>query len=418
MTAERMKNSPKTKRLFSNVSVMLLSLLISLLVGEITLRVFSAKTDSIATHHDLCCQYDPLLGWKKKPNAKVKHVTGEYNITEYFNSKGLRGPEYSYNKNNNEYRILILGDSFAEGYTVEFEELFSEVLKRILNKNPGNAYYETINSGTGGYSTDQELIFIQKEGINYNPDLTLLMFHDNDVWYNNQSKYWRGHKPIFTLQNGELFLTDASAHSPQSSNASKEIRYVSREKRLHRIKTWLGKKSHLYRLTSERIKNIYFLSRLLIKLGLQDNPLEGEFGIYAKTYNANIRKAWKITEAILIKLKIETASVGSKLLVFYIPSSAGVYPEIWQATRKKYRISDKNWDVEQPRVELEAICNRNNIDFISPIELLKATAHKLKIKGKRLYFARDNHWNAIGHKTAGEILAKYINSHYLTKDKQ
>ena len=129
------------------------------------------------------------------------------NITH---SRGVRGLEYSLEKVSDEYRIVVLGDSFAEGYTVEFEELFSEVLKQRLNEQ-GSRRVEVINLGVGGYSTDQELLQFQNEGIHYHPDLTIVMFHDNDVWYNAQKRYFawrRGYKPLFRLKRNALHLTN------------------------------------------------------------------------------------------------------------------------------------------------------------------------------------------------------------------
>lgn len=148
------------------------SLFFTLFILEISVRILSPPE-----HNQLFMEYDSLLGWGKKPNVVGEHITSEYSITEIMNSKGIRGPEYSYKKADDEYRILILGDSFAEGYSVEFNQLFSEVLKTKLNNDSrSDVYFEIINAGTGGYSTDQELLFFQTEGKKYNPDLTILMY--------------------------------------------------------------------------------------------------------------------------------------------------------------------------------------------------------------------------------------------------
>ncbi len=118
------------KRTAANISLMLSSIALALVIGEVVLRVVAPIHQG---HHKLFCQYDPLLGWSKIPNAKGQHCTAEYSVTERFNSRGIRGPEYSYEQDANQKRIMILGDSFAEGYAVEFNSLFSEVLKASLN---------------------------------------------------------------------------------------------------------------------------------------------------------------------------------------------------------------------------------------------------------------------------------------------
>ena len=165
---------------FGNLALIFTSTLFSLAVAEILLRAFQEERQ--VHEHKLFCEYDPLLGWRKIPNMTGIHVgpEDEYRIRESMNSKGIRGPEYPYNKADKEYRIFVLGDSYAEGYTVEFDELFSEVLKRNLNKRHTRPI-EVINTGTGGYSTDQELLLFKNEGVKYQPDLTVLLFCGNDV---------------------------------------------------------------------------------------------------------------------------------------------------------------------------------------------------------------------------------------------
>src|SRR5262249_28108666 len=152
-------------------------------------------------------QFDALLGWRKKPGVTDTLVTSEYRIVEATNSRGLRGPEYSIEKPKGTRRILLLGDSFAEGYTVDFRDLCSQVLQRALNQ-AGAGQFEVINAGTAGYSTDQELLYYVNEGRNYRPDITVVLFYVNDVWYNDQSRYWRGFKPRYVGRGGELQLTN------------------------------------------------------------------------------------------------------------------------------------------------------------------------------------------------------------------
>jgi len=437
--------SKKIKRLFTKSTIFLLSILFSLSASEILIRAFSPKPSKRLGHNQLFVEYDPLLGWRKIPNKKGKHVKYEYEISESMNSKGIRGPEYSYDKIYNEYRILILGDSFAEGYTVEFNELFSEVLKRELN-NKGDKYHEVINTGTAGYSTDQEFLFFQNEGKKYAPDLTILMFYQNDVWYNNRNKYWRGYKPLFKLEDGELRLTNVPVLKLETQ--SNQTHYITTKNTQHmkirntmavfpRIKKWLYEKSYLCNFITDRIRNTYYLHALVIKLGLTEKNIQkeddernnengiddkiglipDEFRVWAKVYNTEIRDAWKITEAIIIKLKEETTAVGSKLLVFYNPDQASIYDEEWQATKRKYGISDKSWSIDLVGIELEAVCKRNNIDFINPTATFRAEANKIKIEGGRLYFIKDGHWNVNGHKFVGEILTKYFNTNYSMNNK-
>jgi hypothetical protein len=392
--------SSKLRSLFVNLSLLAVSTFLALLIVEVIVRI--SKTPAIIqTHQQLFVEHDPLLGWRKIPNATGVHATSEYTIEEQFNSRGLRGPEYPYEKSNGEYRILILGDSFAEGYTVPFDELFSEVLKRSL-VHP-NKRVEVINAGTGGYSTDQEVIFFAMYGKKYTPDLTILLFYQNDVWYNGQARYWRGFKPRFEfLENGDLSLSGVPVPLPGRSNAE--------DSGFRRLKRWLRTNLHTYQLVSESVKSSAALNAMAVKAGLVDKSesdfVPEEFRVFEKGCSQRLAELWRLTKALLLRLKDDTASVGSRLLIFYVPFRASIYYAEWEQMKREYGMKEGNWAPELPGVVLQNICERHGLECLDPTELFKRTR-------ERLYFVEDGHWNPVGHRTVGETLAGYIATHVL-----
>jgi lysophospholipase L1-like esterase len=412
--------SSRIQNILSNLAIFLGALLFSWFICELGLRAFYRTPPRQPGHHQLFMEYDALLGWRKIPYITGQHVTSEYAVSERMNSRGIRGPEYTYERRLDEYRILVLGDSFAEGYTVEFHELFSEVLKHRLNANASDRYYEVINSGTGGYSTDQEFLFFQHEGKKYKPNLTILLFYDNDVWFNNRPKYRRGYKPLFHMEDeGTLRLTNVPVPQPDSALKVDAIEGRFWKNPLDTIALWISKKSYVYRFVSDRIMGTAFLHKFAIKIGLvkvhaedpagdKPAPIPDEFRVYQNEQNTEVENAWRITEALLQKLNEEVASVGSILLVFYVPVRASVYLDEWQKMKRQYGIAEDQWSIEHIRNTLMAICQRSDFDCLDPLDAFRAEAYRLRTVGKRLYFIDDGHWNADGHRFVGEMLARYI----------
>jgi lysophospholipase L1-like esterase len=91
------------------------------------------------------------------------------------NSHGLREPETTYEKPPNTFRILNLGDSVAMGWGIREEDTYGQQLECLLNeKTDDNLRYEVINAGVPGWNLDNELAYLQAEGLKYEPDLILL----------------------------------------------------------------------------------------------------------------------------------------------------------------------------------------------------------------------------------------------------
>ena len=141
---------------------------------EIALRIQDKTArDRLAAKHpnkELTLQADKDPGLIYSYSAKKPGI----------NSKGYRDHEYAYKKDQDIFRIVTIGDSVAGGYGVDLEETFSKVLERKLNSNAKDRKYEVIILARNGYSTSQELVLLENEAFNYNPDLILWTYCLND----------------------------------------------------------------------------------------------------------------------------------------------------------------------------------------------------------------------------------------------
>ena len=126
--------------------------------------------------------YDEVIGWRNIPNWEATTFGRELTI----NSKGLRDREYPYEKPAGTSRILVLGDSFAWGYGVADDEIFTEILEGILQGT--SPRWEVLNAGVSGWGTDQEYLFLVREGFKYSPNIVVLaLFNLNDPVNNARS---------------------------------------------------------------------------------------------------------------------------------------------------------------------------------------------------------------------------------------
>jgi lysophospholipase L1-like esterase len=100
------------------------------------------------------------------------------------NSLGLRNREVG-PKDAHEFRILFLGDSLVWSGETSSGELYTEVIESSLNqaaRRPATRV-EVINAGIPGYTTYQELEFLKLYGLDMQPDLVVLGFVFNDLYY-------------------------------------------------------------------------------------------------------------------------------------------------------------------------------------------------------------------------------------------
>lgn len=96
------------------------------------------------------------------------------------NQYGYRDDDFPIKKPDNEFRVLVLGDSVVMGHGVSHEETFCTQLESLLASRNSGRTCKVINAGIQGYATRQECN-IMKETLAFEPDVVFLGFCMNDV---------------------------------------------------------------------------------------------------------------------------------------------------------------------------------------------------------------------------------------------
>ncbi|MFQ5924234.1 MAG: hypothetical protein ACE5M4_15465, partial [Anaerolineales bacterium] len=261
------------------------------------------------------------------------------------------------------------------------------------------------------------------------PDLVVLMFTNNDVWYNAQPRYWRGCKPLFQLHGDSLLLTNVPVPRWKDACRPDDVRIDAEEKSaFQRIKDWFRVRFRLYTLASRAVENTAWLHRLAIEAGAVPVPPETsmesgsvapipeEFAVYKKTDSTpEVVESWQTTKALLRRMKHLTEESKAALVAFYIPSRGSIYQDEWEATRSKYGLTADEWDMLEVARNLLKICAEESIACIDPSERFVSAGEQLAEDGERLYYEIDGHWNPNGHRLAAEMLAEYVVADMISK---
>ena len=163
------KISHKLALLFSGI-------ISSLLILELTLRIIESSY-----HIPIdCYRMDDILNHTLIPEKTCQFKTSEWDISYKINALGLRDKERSLEKPANTFRLLMLGDSFTEGWGVDHDKILSALLENKLNQTSQSFRFEVINAGVSAYSPILEYLYMKNKGLNFKPDLVILNFDPND----------------------------------------------------------------------------------------------------------------------------------------------------------------------------------------------------------------------------------------------
>ena len=157
------------KNLLKNLSLLLISISLTIIVLEFFLRLAGHvpfKYFNSNSPHQSIYKVDKKLGWTNKKGIHFPNIDNNNIISYKFLEDGSRYTGFDLKKNLSKKKIILIGGSFTLGEAINDGETLAYHLQKNLND------YEIKNFGIGGYGTYQSYlkllnIFDTIENIDY-----------------------------------------------------------------------------------------------------------------------------------------------------------------------------------------------------------------------------------------------------------
>ena len=136
---------------------------------------------------------DPVVGFIYQPGARAFETGREYKALYQINSVGLRDREYG-PKEKNDFRILLVGDSFSASVGMDIENSLSRQLEKALQAAVDidgiPLKIEVINAAVGGYTPYNYWKAYRRWSPSMKPDAVIVgLSPDDHICNNDDFKY-------------------------------------------------------------------------------------------------------------------------------------------------------------------------------------------------------------------------------------
>jgi hypothetical protein len=144
--------SRKIKRTIVNLVLAFSAILICFFICEVLTRIIYKDKIGLFPRYQSDAQYGEYRLRRMRPNIEFWHrsIDGKWKFK--INKQGFRSNyDFTYEKNSETLRILVLGDSYTEGVEARQEYTYSAIIEKYLNANGVKA--QVFNTGISGFST-------------------------------------------------------------------------------------------------------------------------------------------------------------------------------------------------------------------------------------------------------------------------
>lgn len=352
--ADAEASPPSTRR--RKLALLAVSLVVSLLFAEAAVRVTGlaaagrgAPWFAGGNHQRFLFQPDAQSGYTLRPGFRGREVARghEFDQPVAIDARGLRDHRHVAPPRP---IVLAIGDSMTFGEGVGAEETWAAVLERAL----GVRVYA---AGVPGYGSPQMRVRVQRLLPALRPDLVIVALSPH--WdqqrcaapfvYESGYIVGAGYADKLHLIDGNLYVADVRWPVVGTATA------------------WTKRYSHLARLALPAVRAA--AGAITGRGRSQDPDAPGDVSA---------------TAATLVGIRGDVAAAGSQVLVVFLDSRGKGY--------------------EADRDALAAALRQRNVPYLALDELIAAR------EWPSLRFARDQHWNAAGHRRVGEVLTPQVRS--------
>lgn len=276
-------------------------------------------------------QLDSVLGWHWTPNYQTKVEYRGYTYELKISEQGLRNEMVVIPKPSGQQRIIALGDSVTAGFGVNLEDTFAKKLQKSLG-------IEVINAGVDDYSIEQELLWLERDGVGLEPTLVILGVYLNDSRPFAKSPQW-----VVTLNN--LLLNRSAFYTYYYGLVLRQRTKRSEQSPTFRFRFQDPFEAGLWKTDTEALAQVI-------------EAADGDFGL-----------AWQQTENQRIQQSIDKmAALGDEynfeLFVVIFPVAVQVETEV-----------ELQW-VDQPQRWLMDFAKAKGIDALDLLPILRNHANE------------------------------------------
>ncbi|HEV7566625.1 MAG TPA: hypothetical protein VGO31_11765 [Microbacteriaceae bacterium] len=391
-------------------------------------------------------ELDPAAGYVMQPETCVRLRSTEYDGILRTNRTGLVGPEIGASKPAGEFRIVILGDSYAVGGQVPYEQTFPAVLEARLH-GAGLTQVRVIDAAVGGYTTFNEAGLLRERLAEWQPDLVIVAaFLGNDVSENvlataagyrlapehPKGMTWGASAPRLVDESGTWFPRNGlapdggsvpppwNAQEPlpaavgnQTASATPPAPNRPPPSPVQRVRAGM-------RLTWDALRaNSLLLGGLFgvpIDPGVTTAP--GSLPPAAEMSKLNLTSfewtilrevphtywldvAWPLFGRYLAAIRETAAPV--RVVVMAIPEMSQFDDQMHARRMQDFRFQPDEVDWDRPQRELAAEVQRADLAELDLLPLFRARADRAE-----LYLRFDTHFTAHGHDVTAEALASFL----------
>ena len=246
---------------------------------------------------------------------------------------------------------------------------------------------------SAGFGTGQELLFLEREGLTYQPDLIVLVFTiandaaDNSIAVARRWKLAADRRPFFVVDgDGPRIRCRSRPRRPSSSPGpcaflrDRSVLFTTLEL------WWIGK-------TVARAQESVV------------PPLDAEREVYLNEVGDDWRQAWEITEALLGRVRATADEAGAPLLVVLAPTEWQTYDDLWPKLVGTGSQAQRRFSPAAPNDRLAEVARRHGLHLLDLGPMFRAEANR---GGPPVIFRKDGHWTEHGHAIAAQAIGTEI----------
>ncbi len=379
------------------IAVRVSLLILAFLLAEAALRVLLAVVpapEGSPYLHDAGC------GYRLQPSPQAIR---EAYPDDHINVWGFRDREHAVEKPSGTFRLLGIGDSFVYG-TVPLNDNFLRVCEdRLSRRLPQDRRAEMVLMGIGGYTPENELGLLESQGLGLDPDVVVLNFFvGNDVTgltmpgvvCRGQLYYLGSNRPwLHVLRQSRMFLLAESVYLTKIKRRIMENQFAERAPDPASTADEQGGAD-----VGENEESDAPISPAYLQIQRKRLP------VYLRQAPRQIERQWRRVDDILCDFDCLCREAGVPWILHVIPSEIQVDESVRDEVLDRLGLCPDAYDFDLPQQRLLAISDEHGFTLHDPLPTLRV----LSDTGGRLYAPNDTHWNVLGNRVAGEMLADAV----------